>query len=316
MAAPINQSNYRLFAHYDAEKTAQADKLGPKQKYGLKINANMNKLQLFFAKLFGWAVVVEVNGKAYAVGRKSLEHFLARHKADFPSDRPKGMSKYDHLVKQFCNIVTSDKLEKSRKEESISIKGDAKLKELYTGLAEGKVKMYHIKLSDGDKNKIRDSAKLILETQMSLLDNDEIPSSVKVVERPQDPKVDEAVKTVVGQIVPLTTPPQADQIGEPVVGQTLSGPQAGPWEKLGGTIRRSAEQAEAAPKEKPAAEAPKAEISGAKKGKKGKAAKKQAQQPTAELGSKGFKSSEVSHENIIEGERGSRTRKPPERLGQ
>ncbi len=67
------------FAAQKASKSSWEEGKGAAIKEGIKISTNLSSVKLFFCRLFGMTVNIQIGDKIYACGRSSLEHFLRRH---------------------------------------------------------------------------------------------------------------------------------------------------------------------------------------------------------------------------------------------
>ena len=88
-------------------------------KEGIKISANLNPIRLFFCRLFGMTVNIEIGNKTYACGRSSLEHFLRRHAAEaglqskIGPDGRTGHLDYADLAKGLQTLLTHSEVQDS-----------------------------------------------------------------------------------------------------------------------------------------------------------------------------------------------------------
>ena len=90
---------------FKSQRTAASWKEGIQR--GIKMRADLGPVRLFFSRLFGHTVNVEVGNKTYAFGRNSLEHFLRRHaeEAGLVEQIKRGNLNYNDLAKGLRTLL-------------------------------------------------------------------------------------------------------------------------------------------------------------------------------------------------------------------
>ncbi len=118
-------------AGFDAQKANRKSKTNTPwndaagMKEGIKISANLSSVRLFFSRLFGMTVNIEIGDKTYACGRSSLEHFLRRHANEanlqdkIGVNGNKGPLEYSDLAEGLKNLLANKDVQNTIRSEVV-----------------------------------------------------------------------------------------------------------------------------------------------------------------------------------------------------